>query len=147
MTYRDLSTEPHPSDVEVIGFGAPVRNRRVSWTYPGLSDPPGLPWDETELYIAPDENGNQQWWRKVNEWSVNARGIPEKISLEEVLRAVEPVYWPVLCTWTLEAMSKAGVDLEADPWTDRLPNRPDTKERLLQLLIALVYGEHSAHFR
>ncbi len=138
MTYLDPAREPRSSDVAVAGFDAPAKPRRVSWTHPGLSDPPGLPPDETVLHIAPDENGDPQWWRTINEWSVNAPGEPEKISLKEALRTVEPVYWPVLCTWTLEALRDAGVELETDAWTERVPNEPDAQARLLQLLLALV---------
>ncbi len=144
MTYRDPTTKPHPSDVVVAGFGSPSQPRRVSWPCGGLSDPPGLPNDETVLHIAPDENGNLQWWRTVNEWSVNAPGLPEKIALEEALGAVEPVYWPVLCTWTLEALREAGVELETDDWTERLPDDPDAEVRLMQLLVALVPGWHES---
>jgi hypothetical protein len=145
MTYRDPTTEPRPSDVVVAGFGAPAQRRRVSWTHDGLSDPPGLPCDETVLHIAPDENGNPQWWRTVNEWSVNAPGQPRKISLEVALRAVPPVYWPVLCTWTLEALSEAGIELETDPWMELVPNDPDAEVRLMQLLVALVSKQASEH--
>jgi hypothetical protein len=96
------------------------------------------------LHIAPDENGDPQWWRTVNEWSVNAPGLPVKISLEEALRAVEPVYWPVLCSWTLEALREAGVELETDPWTERVPNDPDAEGRLMQFLVALVPSEQAS---
>jgi hypothetical protein len=139
MTYdNSFSTRPDPFDMEIAGFGAPAMPRRVSWSHPGSSDPPGLPNDQTVLHIAPDEHGDPQWWRTVNEWSVNAPGLPERISLREALTSVEPIYWPVLCTWTLEALREAGVELETDSWIERLADEPDAETQLLRLLITLV---------
>lgn len=125
------------SEVVIAGFGAPPRPRTVSWSCGGLSDPPGLPDDDTVLHIAPDANGVPQWWRTVNEWSVNAPGEPEKISLREALVEVEPVYWPVLCSWTLEAFSEAEIDIPKDSLIE-LPDGPEAEQRLLQYLVALV---------
>jgi hypothetical protein len=42
---------------------------------------------------------------------------------------------------TGEALSDAGIELETDPWTERVPNDPDAETRLMQLLLALVPSE------
>jgi hypothetical protein len=54
------------------------------------------------------------------------------------LASIEPIYWPVICTWTLEALREAGVELETDSWIERLADEPDAETQLLRLLIALV---------
>jgi hypothetical protein len=102
-----------------------------------MSDVPGVGFDYTELYIAPDQDGNQHWWREIIENSVGNPGEREPISLEEVLRTVEPVYWPILCTWTLEALDVTGDELVSERWRE-LAGNPDARKQLLELLIALM---------
>ena len=90
MAHETDRYAPHPSQVEVAGID--VRSqRRVVWTW-GTSDVPGGGYDYTELYVAPDENGDLRWWRQIIEDTVGNPGEPEKVSLRDALKAVEPCY-------------------------------------------------------
>jgi hypothetical protein len=106
-----------------------------------MSDVPGVGYDYTELYIAPDEDGEEHWWREITENSVGWPAEREKISLEEVLRTVEPVYWPILCAWTLEALDVTGDELRSERWHE-LADNPDARTQLLELLVTLIPDGH-----
>jgi hypothetical protein len=103
---------------------------------------PGVGYDYTELYIAPDENGDLHWWRQIIEDTVGNPGEREKISLRDALTAVEPCYWPILCAWTLEALDAEGSKLTSERWRELSGTNPDARAQLLELLVALVPDGH-----
>lgn len=140
MTYDTDPYDPRPSQVEVAGVDGGSQ-RCVRWTW-GTSDVPGVGYDCTELYIAPDENGDLHWWRQIIENTVGNPGEREKISLRDALKAVEPCYWPILCAWTLEALDADGCELTSERWGELSSANPDARAQLLELLVALVPDGH-----
>jgi hypothetical protein len=133
------NTQPDPHAVTFDGFSEPPPSRAISWETGHEINRLGELSDTTTLYIADDEEGVPCWWREDIEDTVGNRSEAEQISFEEVLDTVEPKYWPVVFSWTLEAIVYSEGWHDSDQrWRGLLTANPDAAQQLKEILVALM---------
>ena len=133
------STRPDKGEVTLDEFeGSPPR-RSISWTWGQSVSGAGSLSDSTYLYIDEDEEGIPRWWREFDEGTVGSRSEAEQISFEEVLDTLEPKYWPVVYSWTLQALVYAeGWHGSEERWRELLSVNPNAQQQLKEILLATM---------